>query len=853
MNPYRLSKPDEINSQYPLKPDLRKRAAMPLVDSLPEPGSNSEIWQSAVTSDVFSHAFENLRIVAPSLGLDSDTLAENQYRAELADKVTVSALAYEYSTRMYIMLLRFKCIEDVNYIKKLQKEDSGSIDNIDYVSAIINIDRSHNKACEIGINCRGEIFRRIYKQFTGLHGEESRLQAEKVIILSSADNDEEKEAVWEEKVKSPAMIKEVKGKIWLEENCWYADLQIPMHFFDEYPAPYLAYPANFVRFKTAPLPGMPEGINWKAAKQIQTWSAVRFHEDEFQNAGFISLGNISAEEMQRQITAIDDITGRARINKRIEITARRKDAAEGWRQQTDFAKYETQWLPKAVPGFEVLDRGFVLNNSRQLVTLADGRTLVLAEDSNKLSLALSESDVDPVSNTWPEGSIELCGEDGIFQSEIDQKGVISHASMLVDNNNKLHLIFSAGNTVIYASSEKADNFSSLKNKDNWKITEIEINTTFKPYDIEKDGDNIYAVMADEKQNLKIIQLGAKLNETLLDVKGRCPVLAESISGGLHLAYERNAAIFYLRLESNLKAEKEERAAYAINFFPAIVEYEGSPLIVFQQLGMQKASPTREMYIAERERTGAGIGYAYKKTTGWHRGKVIGIEEVAVRRMNTRMYMLDMVREPHNGDAYLLPDENWRPAVSVDSNGVVRTAWQNTTREHAFWAQWTGEKFTMPREFIGPLAQPTSHLTLEKKVAKDNDLRALLAAENRIIFISRTLKSINLERSGQVTFLDEMAVRKQSGLRWQLNPMQRIQHDPVFEDEAAGQGAGRDGTQWAFVMKGKDNKWLLLAHRFTDLPLFGESDDGIEFNKINEKAFLEMLTAEQHELLSELLE
>jgi len=295
------------------------------------------------------------------------------------------------------------------------------------------------------------------------------------------------------------------------------------------------------------------------------------------------------------------------------------------------------------------------------------------------------------------------------------------------------------------------------------------------------------------------------------------------------------------------------AAYAVALFPAIIESDGRPLIVFQYLGTQKADRAPETYIAERERTGGGIGCAWLDAAGgWQRRPVMAYREMAVRRMNPTQYMLDMVRLPHNGRVFLMPDENWRPCLGMDGCGIIRTAWQNTTREHAFMAQWTGEGFGRPEELAGPLPAATPRVGLEKR-APGSELTYTLVAERRLLVDRQSAQAVRLERSDEVYFLDESAVLRRSGLRRELNPLRRHPANPILEDPSAGHGVGRDGLHRPSVARLPGGGWAMTAQRFGKGPdLFATSADGLAWTCEEPKAALSRLRGADRKALDSFL-
>ena len=750
--------------------------------------------------------------------------------------------AWPQCGRNIILRARFECREpEAGRIEAMTADSATPKDplDVDYVSLLVNMDRTHEKIVEIGVTCRGDIFTRPWTQFVSAHNCEPTPAAGKVAVIGTADggrrttdnrrrtaNGGSRRLLTE--APAGAKFDSARAALCFGNGAWFVELELPFNMFGDYADPGVLYPANFLRVRKCAVTGAPAGIAWTATANAFTWSPVRWQADEFEKAGFLALGHVSPEEAERQVRWIDSETGMARIRRRAAFVARKRDSHQSWREEADLARIETQWLPRAVPGFECVRRGFALNNSRQIVTLPDGSSLVLAEDADRLALAVTDRKIDPVGGSVRK-VVHLVGPTGVMQSA---KGKmrngkwandartcgVSHASMVRDGSGVLHVLFHAGNEVWHARHAEPEKVGALLSPSAWKMRRLPLPPGARPYDIEATEEGVAAMFAESDERMWLMDLATKGRAQALPFPGRCPVLARARDGGAHLAFERNATIYYARIPPHSAPRSRHvsepvPAAYAVALFPAVIEQDGRPLIAFQYLGTQKADRSPDIYIAERERTGGGIGCAWLDAAGrWQRRSVMDYREVAVRRMNPTQYMLDMVRLPHNGRVFLMPDENWRPCLGMDGRGVIRAAWQNTTREHAFTAQWTGEGFTRTEELAGPLPAATPHVGLEK-YAPGAEVTYALVAERRLIVDRQSARALQLERSDEVCFLDESAVLRRTGLRRELNPLRRHPANPILEDPAAGRGAGRDGLHRPAVLRLPGGQWAMTTMRF----------------------------------------
>jgi hypothetical protein len=884
---YRLTRPDELSSLHPLVPDWRPRLSVPIsgcgagFSLRPSPPGPKDPAHSPAAGSVLIgpllHPFDVARLISPARGHDAWSAANDPAILTPDDPALhtfVHLSAWRQCGRNIILRARFECREpDPARIEAMTSDAAAPKDplDVDYVSLLVNMDRTHEKIIEIGVTCRGDVFTRPWTQSVSAHNCEPTPAAAKVAVIGTAQRrdagcgvrgagtaDGGPQQLLTE-VATGAKFDAARAAVRFDKRAWFVELELPFNMFGDYADPGVLYPANFLRVRKCAVQGAPAGIPWTATANAFTWAPVRWQADEFEKAGFLALGHVSPEEAERQVRSIDSETDMARIRRRAAFVSRKRDSHDTWRRQIDPARLETQWLPRAVPGFESVRHGFALNNSRQIVTLPDCSSLVLAEDADRLTLAVTQRTIDPVGGSVRKVVPLIGGKDGRLRNagltNGDPMPAVSHASMVRDISGALHVLFSVGDEVWHATHATPERTAALESASAWTVRRLPLPPRVRPYDVETTAEGgMSAVFADSAERMWLADLSGGKPQ-LLPFPGRCPVLARARDGGMHLAFERNATIYYVRLTNGERRTADDRrrtarawqvsepvmAAYAVALFPAIIEADGRPLIAFQYLGTQKADRAPELYIAERERTGGGIGCAWLDAAGrWQRRSVMDYREIAVRRMNPTQYMLDMVRLPHNGRVFLMPDENWRPCLGMDGQGVIRAAWQNTTREHAFTAQWTGGGFARPEELAGPLPAATPHIALEK-YAPGTDLTYALVAERRLILDRQAARAAQLDRSDEVYFLDESVVLRRTGLRREFNPLRRHSLNPILEDPAAGRGAGRDGLHRPSALRLPGGDWAMTVQRFGGgSGLFAMSADGLRWTPEQPKATLARL-------------
>jgi|GEM_PF-4444537 len=840
--PYRTTSATSLSAWNPAITDVRPRLSVPLVDALPPLGTDHEVWSQAKAIGPFHRPLETQRLLAPVHGLDVASVAQSPTllaRSEQAHATEVQLIAWNQSPRNSILRLRFECYDpDMARLKDHDKNANPL--TRDYVSMLVNADRAHDRVNEIGVTCDGVIFMRPYHQYVGAHACESGLHAGQANVLGDVQptDGRPEDAVPEDS--SREQFTQVQARVWLQDDRWYAELQIPLNRFGQYGDLYMVYPCNFYRHHPVRPVGAPAGIDWRAGIAGFIWSPVRFLVEEFDKAGFVGIGDIDDHTFEQQVKRIEDAVGRAHEQRKIELVTRKADAADAWRKQLDPKTLDTQWRPRALPDYEWIERGFSLNNSRQLITLDDGRTLVLAEDVEKLCLFTSPQQIDPVSHDLSDNAVILVGENAAISGA---EGEISHASMLLQGET-IHLVFAAGDAAWWATA-------SVHATDKWDSRRINAPAGARPYDLECVGSSVAVVLADSRQRLWLARMDSEAQP--LPFPGRCPVLAASAQG-VHLAYEFNATIYYVKLNNELAPLGDPViAVYAEVLHPAMVEYNGQPLIVYQYLGVQKCDPDPRLYIAERERSGAGIGFAQlTEDNRWRHDHVEAYEEVVVRKLDSSQYMLDMINRPHRGRAFPMMDENWRPAISIDANNIVRAAWQNTTRCHAFVAQFNGESFARREELAGPLSMPTAHLTLEKHPPTQSPLNHLMVAERRLLLDTQPTRGVNLDRSDAIYFLDEAAIQSRRGLKRRINPFRRITTDPILTLTGSGVGEGRDGLSRPTVWRGEDDIFCMLCadHAHGDRHLYALSNDGLDWRFVDKAEFFAHVTGDMSKILEQ---
>jgi hypothetical protein len=836
---YRTSRDDQVNGQFPLRPDHRPRASLPVLASAP-----ASLLQcpQAITLGPLLWSLESARVAASLAGDDVCSLAQQPARcapAEPALHTLVHAAAWQTDPRNWMLGFAFVVGEIDPDRLAVQDRPPLQADPLqeDYVSVMLDLDRRGERAVEIGVTRDGRIFVRNFHSFLGNNWSEPGLSGEAAVILAEAQRaaGSTEPTAWEDRsTRQPSAL---SARLQWTRHGWSAELRVPLNRFGQYGESGLLYPCNLVRHRRGAIPGAPAGINWKAGPPVMTWAPVRFLPENAGDWGFLGV-DVPDPHQPAQVRTIDQALAHHAVACRVEAVQRDLDSHEQWRRQRA-PMLRTQWSARTLAAFHHLHRGPTLNNSRQVITLASGRTLVLLEDADRLTLAQTDEAIDPVERIESWQTQELIGVAGLWREALGQaQGHVRNASMLLGSDDRLHVAFALGNQAFHATA-------ALDRLQEWSVSPLPWPALAWPYDLEHCGRRVVAIAADPRGTLWLHDLSAG-EPRQLPWRGACPVLACAAQGGLHLAYESNAAIHHVRLDDRLQPCGEPSiAAYGVAAYPALVEVDGRPILAFQWLGVQKGTSDPGWYIADRERGSGGIGAAWLAADGrWRRQTLMELGETVVRRLNSRQYMLDMVSRPHRGRAFLAADENWRPSIAADDEGVVHVAWQNTTRRHAFACRWSGEDFSAPMELAGPLNDPAPRLSLEKSPRRGEPIKFTLMTERRLALDAWPTQAVRLERSDSVLFADEMAVQRTRNARWCATPLRRLGEDPALELPGSGRGAGRDGLSQPFVAAGAHGGFVMAARDCGKGQwVFAGSDDGVRFTLIPREEFLRQLDAD----------
>jgi len=255
-------------------------------------------------------------------------------------------------------------------------------------------------------------------------------------------------------------------------------------------------------------------------------------------------------------------------------------------------------------------------------------------------------------------------------------------------------------------------------------------------------------------------------------------------GTVYLAFRRDFAIWVARRSGAGQWLPAEQVVREYAFHPSIMVANGRPLVTFLHEGLRRIPMDIEDDITKRAGGGAAIGYATLTDEGWQTGAIAGAEEIVVHRRG----MWDK-----RGRGRLLPqiEQFGWPVMFRDRHGVVWALWQNTTRRWAYSARWLGDGFGQVHECRGPFNAPRLPVNAEKHApagAGDVGLLFYAAAgggNDRVIFDRLKIPSLSLADDREVLFLDSLEVGQTAGVEFVLNRMTKPTRVAALSPRADG--------------------------------------------------------------------
>jgi hypothetical protein len=454
-------------------------------------------------------------------------------------------------------------------------------------------------------------------------------------------------------------------------------------------------------------------------------------------------------------------------------------------------------------------------------------------------------------------------------------GPILAGSMVVDREDRLHVVWSQRGRLLYTSrSVKHTSLNQLRQRAGWGTTKVLAESRCDLGDLMLDASGKVAVCYCHDDSVYYLLLGRGNAEIAGGVGAGMPPLAmpgivakeptkpvdpaappvrskkepswpprrpfderqccEAVmdlgpDGSIHLAFQREFDIWYARRMPDGKWLPPEHAAWGLAFHPAIMVTNDRPLICFQLEGLRKLHLGGEDYLRRREGGGASIGFAIKTAQGWRTDYLAKAEEIVVNRQ-------DIWERRYEGKLLPMLEEMWRPVLFRDGRGVVWALWQNTTRRWAYAARWLGEGFGTVQECRGPFCAPGEPVSAEKLApAGAADVGLLFFAAHRVLFDRLQIPSLSLAENREILFLDAWEVSRSEGLRLVVNQMTKHPANPVFSPGPIG---SKDDRRITGPRVTKHGKIYVMSYSYQSWAATGWqsdayalSDDGIHWRRV----------------------
>lgn len=538
---------------------------------------------------------------------------------------------------------------------------------------------------------------------------------------------------------------------------------------------------------------------------------------------------------------------------------------------SDPAQYLSKWDPLVLAPLVGVRETLSRNNGRQIARDSAGRVFVLLEkDQSGLYLGVASAGRTVGANFR---LIELAGNSAaaLFAA----KGPLCGASMVMDRDDGLHIVWCQGGAVVYARrSVSGVTAQRLGEKAGWGQLQPLAAGPCQLGDILLDAAGRVAVCYTCEDTVYYLPLGSLKPERAAGVGAGMPPLAMPASpkvgplakfdpaapppvvakrpsypppmpiakrqsnravldlgpdGAVHLAFEREFDIWYARRTPQGKWLAPERAAWGLAFHPAIVVAGDRPLICFQYEGLRKMQLGGEDYLAKREGGGGSIGYAVRTPHGWRTDYLAKAEEIIVNRQG-------IWEKRFEGKLLPMVEEMWQPALFRDRHGVAWALWQNTTRRWAYSARWLGDGFGEVQECRGPFSAPGQPLSAEKLMPESaSDAGLLFFAAGRVLFDRFKIPTLSLAENREVMFLDGLEVAGARGLRFAVNPMDKHQANPLLSPGPVG---SKDDRRIFGGLVSKRGRTYVMSYSFQSWAesgyksgAFATSEDGIHWRKV----------------------
>lgn len=450
-------------------------------------------------------------------------------------------------------------------------------------------------------------------------------------------------------------------------------------------------------------------------------------------------------------------------------------------------------------------------------------------------LALSVSDTPGQLGSEFEEPILLVGRSPHVPSLFDyESGFLGNCCLLLDARDRLHVLYESesGIHVVSADAAGGDARKRLADRSAWTSPRslAEAGSALGDAVLTPSGEIALYFTRDEK----LYELGGGSVKSLSD-GGIHPSVFVDAQGTVHLAFERDRRIFYLRRAKgnadwtdSRGNPQAEMVAYFCSSWPSIVATsDGKVLIAYQGEGKAVLYRDWQLYHELRDAGGSTISYAIRDENGWRLSDLVRSQEIV------------LLRRPHHRNPQAVPrtaaflEEVWRPSLAVDRHGVVWLFYVNTTRRHIFWSRFDGEKFGDRYEARGPFDCLERELFVQKDARGQDSIGFMVRAAKQMYFDAVPVPGYASTDRRRVVFLDNLEVDRvwnlEHGLgQWQKHP------EPLFGAGISG-SAPEDHPLWCQVYKREDGfemQYMANGERLRSNAIPGRafSKDGLRWEK-----------------------
>ena len=481
-------------------------------------------------------------------------------------------------------------------------------------------------------------------------------------------------------------------------------------------------------------------------------------------------------------------------------------------------EYISKWDPFVLRSLRGLRNPIPLANGRQIARDSTGNWFVLVErDRRGLVLGCGAG---PQIQGSELSLVELVGrgQEAIFEG----RGNVTGGSMVIDGNDRLHVIWNAPGGLMYATASlRGAGLAQLRDKAWWGPARLLVEAPCHSGDILLDLVGHVAVCYSRQDTVYYLPIGtgkaepaggvgagmaalsglsAEEEDTPSDDQVATPTRSEAAAasrraerecqeavmdlapdGSIYVAFRRDHGIWVSHRTRDGVWQPAECAARALSFHgvpqparhPSLIVAGRRPLVCFRYGGGNTEVLGSEDYVRQRERVGSSIGFATRTERGWRTGGLAKAEEIIVNRRGIWDKM-------NSGRVFPMVEQVGWPVLIRDRHGVAWALWQNTTRRWAYCARWMGEEFGQVQECRGPFNAPGAPVSAEKLMpATATDAGVLFLAANRVIFDRLRVPTLSANEAREILFLDSLEIGETSGVDFVLNQMTKSAENPVL--------------------------------------------------------------------------